>query len=84
MLIKITNHSPEFEAKVNLLKDRLNIAVGSKVAEYCTENYTDLDVRYQKALADIEALECKLAIIRDALYAKAEADNDINEALKEC
>jgi hypothetical protein len=83
MLVKFTNNSPEFEAKVEKLKTILSVGAASKVAEFCVNNYTDLDVRHQKALKENERLRDIINSLGDAVRAKKAADEEIQILLGE-
>lgn len=82
MLVKIMNGTKEFKEKMEVLKRKLGLKVTSKVAEYCVENYNDLDVRNTKANAEIERLNNIIDGIKDNLCAKEDAENCINYLLK--
>lgn len=78
MLVKFKNDSEEFESKVDVLKSVLNVGAASKVAEYCVDNYSDLDVRYQKALKENERLLDVINQIRDQVRAKQSAEETLH------
>ncbi len=83
MLVKFQNNSEEFEKKVAVLKKDLSVGAASKVAEYCVDNYTDLDVRYQKSLKENQRLKEIINGLGDAVRAKRAADEEINILLGE-
>lgn len=82
MLVKINNDTKEFKSKMDKLKIRLDLKVTSKVAEFCVENYADLDDRNNKNMKEIEKLLQRLQIIAESIEAKEVADFEIKEALK--
>lgn len=83
MFIKFEVTTPELEQKVEVLKSKLGFVVSSKVAEYCVDNYTDLDVRYQKSLEENERLKDIISGLGDAVRAKRMADEEIQILLGE-
>ena len=83
MLVKFKVDTPELEGKIEFLKGKLDFVVSSKVAEYCVENYTDLDVRYQKVLKENERLKEIISGLGDAVRAKRIADEEIQILLGE-
>ncbi len=83
MLVKFKINTPELEQKVEFLKKELGFIVSSKVAEYCVNNYTDLDVRLQKANRENERLKEIINALGDAVRAKRAADEEIQILLGE-
>ncbi len=83
MLVKFKNDSKEFEQKVEVLKSTLGVGAASKVAEYCVDNYMDLDVRFHKAEKKIERLLDVIDGLRDAVQKKESAEHEIQILLGE-
>ena len=77
MFIKFEVITPELEQKVEVLKSKLGFVVSSKVAEYCVDNYTDLDVRYQKSLEENKRLSDFIDSLIEALKTKNTAEREL-------
>lgn len=82
MLVKFKNDSKDFEKKVEHLKGVLGVGSASKVADYCVDNYAQLDKQYHKALDRIENLLNHIDEFRAAAAAKDDAQVIMNKLLK--
>jgi hypothetical protein len=82
MLVKISNDTKEFESKMNHLKVRLGLKVTSKVAEYCVENYANLDDQNKELMKQADRLENELVRVLDAVHKKVDADKELIDILK--
>ena len=83
MLVKIKNDSKEFESKVTHLKSVLNVVAASKVAEYCVENYAELDARYHKSQKQVERLMDLFEELKNHVRQKESAEQSIKILLGE-
>lgn len=83
MLVKFKNDSPEFEKKVEKLKEILSVGAASKVAEHCVNNYLNLDDRNRKLSNEIHKLKGELNGIVSLLADKRGIQEHIDTFLDE-
>ena len=82
-LVKFKVSTPEMAKKIEVLQQKLDFNVTSKVAEYCVENYSALDTRVSKLERENQRLKDIITSLGDAVRAKNAADEEIQILLGE-